>query len=318
MEDSGFSCILPKKFPTQLEFATGGLVSQKPFVCGGDATNEGRPPIQDCYTLKEEGSWKKDKESILSTGRHFARSVVMNDELVIVGGKTGWPSAGKILTTIEVAKPNKAPRTLSGIELPVDTYTSCIVPWDANTFMIIGGNPSRETYNYNYHDSSKRTYFVDMTDNTVTDGPDLINARFRHACSEMTVKGEKFIIVTGGLGLGGSGGMPSKTSTEYLSKSNYDLNSESNGGWQVGTDLPVPIYDHQMVSSPDNQYVYTIGTAGWCNSVRCNTKEIYKYSCNGRIIDCEWTKIETQLKYGRTGHVAFAIPNFLANKLCKK
>ena len=69
-------------------------------MCGGDATNEGRPPIQDCYTLKEEGSWKKDKESILSTGRHFARSVVMNDELVIVGGKTGWPWGGKILTTI--------------------------------------------------------------------------------------------------------------------------------------------------------------------------------------------------------------------------
>ena len=133
---------------------------------------------------------------------------------------------------------------------------------------------------------------------------DLINARFRHACSEMTVNGEEFIVVTGG--------NPVKQSTEYLSKSNYDLNSESNGGWQVGTDLPVPIYDHQMVSSPDKQYVYTIG-----NDETSYNKDIYKYSCNGDITQCGWTKIETQPHYGRERFVAFAIPNSLANKLCE-
>ena len=126
--------------------------------------------------------------------------------------------------------------------MPVETHSSCIVPWDDNTFMVIGGNPSSSGYT---KDSKIGTYLVNLNDNTVTVGPALINARFRHACSEMTVNGEEFIVVTGG--------NPVKQSTEYLSKASF------NDGWKEGADLPVPLHDHQMVSSPDKQYVYTIG-----------------------------------------------------------
>ena len=184
---------------------------------------------------------------------------------------------------------------MKDITLPVETHSSCIVPWDANTFMVIGGNPSSSGYT---KFSQIGTFLVNLNDNTVTVGPALINARFRHACSEMTVNGEEFIVVTGG--------NPVKQSTEYLSKASF------NDGWKEGTDLPVPLHDHQMVSSPDKQYVYTIG-----NDATSYNKDIYKYSCNGDITQCGWTKIETQPHYGRERFVAFAIPDSLANKLCE-
>ena len=178
--------------------------------------------------------------------------------------------------------------------MPVETHHSCIVPWDANTFMVIGGNPDP-----GYSTTSQiGTFLFNLNDNTVTIGPALINARFRHACSEMTVNGEEFIVVTGG--------NPVKQSTEYLSKASF------NDGWKEGADLPVPLHDHQMVSSPDKQYVYTIG-----NDETSYNKDIYKYSCNGDITQCGWTKIETQPHYGRERFVAFAIPDSLANKLCE-
>ena len=65
-----------------------------------------------------------------------------------------------------------------------------------------------------------------------------------------------------------------------------------------------------MVASSDGQNLYTIGN-------RYARQDIYRFSCNKSIKDCEWTKIETQLQYGRDGAVAFNIPESLAKKLCK-
>ena len=66
-----------------------------------------------------------------------------------------------------------------------------------------------------------------------------------------------------------------------------------------------------MVASTDKQYLYMIG-----NSVWRHRHEIYRFSCNGSISDCEWAKIDTELAYGRYMHLAFPIPNALVNKLC--
>ena len=66
-----------------------------------------------------------------------------------------------------------------------------------------------------------------------------------------------------------------------------------------------------MVASADKQYLYMIG-----NYVSGHRHEIYRFSCNGSINDCEWAKIDTELAYGRYQGVAFPIPNALVNKLC--
>ena len=275
--------------------ATGGLVGQVPFVCNYGA----------CYYLQQNGSWKKDP---VATGRNWAAtgSAVIHDKLVIAGG---WISGS--VSSILLASPNTRTTTFSK-SLPHAKYGACIVPWDVDTFYVIGGSSG-----------GSNTYFFNMKRNTRTNGPSLLKGRKYHSCAEMIVNGESFIIVTGGAGSGIS------SSTEYLAKSNLG------NGWKrgknitdllctdathtillLGADFPsgsyVHGYDHShhdMVASYDKSFLYTIGNAG-------SLKDIHKYSCSGSITNCKWTKINVQLKYGRRSTVAFTIPEALATKLC--
>ena len=63
-----------------------------------------------------------------------------------------------------------------------------------------------------------------------------------------------------------------------------------------------------MVASADKQTLYTIGFG---------QQDIYRFACNQSIKDCEWTKMDQTLQYGRYAAVAFSIPDSLAKKLCK-
>ena len=82
-------------------------------------------------------------------------------------------------------------------------------------------------------------------------------------------------------------------------------------GFILGVDLPVRIYAHEMVASKDNKVLYTIG-----NLYPDNDKDIYKFACTNSITNCSWTKISTELQYGRQWTVAMSIPNALSDKLC--
>ena len=75
----------------------------------------------------------------------------------------------------------------------------------------------------------------------------------------------------------------------------------------LGVDLPVNIQEHEIVASKGN--LYTIGNL-------FSPKDIYKFECTNSITDCSWTKIPTQLQYGRYWTVAMPIPDELANALC--
>ena len=140
-----------------------------------------------CYTLQENGAWKQDRTASLNTARYYAASgsVIMRNKLVIAGGHNGNP-----LSSIELASPNARTTTLPR-GLPRGLWSSCIVPWDANTFMVIGGISSSGA-------SRRETYFITPSNKTVTNGPKLQNARGYVACHDMIVNGEEFIIVVGG------------------------------------------------------------------------------------------------------------------------
>ena len=262
---------------------------------------------QACYALQEDGSWKEE-EATLSKGRMWygSGSVVLNDELVIARGLGSFRDS--MSTSIEVVggRITKA-RTLEGIKLPVETtFGSCIVPWDTDTFLVIGGNLDDATIPHPKY-SQKATYFVNIEKKTVIKGPDLKKARYYHACGEMIVDGEEFIVVTGGYGGYFEG---TQKSTEYLSKASFVF---ENGGWQIGADLPVPILYHQMVSSPNKQFLYTIG-----NRYDTYSKDIYRYACPTKDIKkCQWNKINTKLKNGRRRLVAFPIPNSMVKRICQ-
>merc|ERR1711862_814290 len=244
----------------------GGLVGHVPFVCNSGS----------CYALQQSGSWQKDR---YATGEKNAAigSMVLHNKLVIAGG------SGRRLSTIKVASPNT--RTTLSVRLPVETSSSCIVPWDDNTFMVIGGFTS--------DGATTRTYFVNMNTERLTNGPSLLKARGHMGCNEIIVNGESYIIVAGGTG--------ASASTEYLSK------SSTGNKWKTGPNLPTRLGVSRTVVSTDKRSLHTFGNG---------RKNIYQFSCSGGITTCKWIENAVQLKNKRWYFVAFTIPDTLAYKLC--
>ena len=154
--------------------------------------------------MKEDGAWKS--EANLNTARRSAStgSVIIKNKLVIAGGHDGAN-----LATIEVVAPNAKAKTLP-IKLPVAMHAPCIVPWDTDTFMVIGGQDGSQR---------KQTLFIHTANNSFTEGPNLQTARHWTGCNTINVGGEDYIIVAGGEGA-------SSKSTEVLQKANYG------SGWE--------------------------------------------------------------------------------------
>ena len=213
VEDSNFRCTNIEQFPVKLYGATGGLMNgQTPFICGGlfEVYINGWTYSNDCYQLNQAGSWAKDQRATLTTARRYVGygSVVLNNNLILTGGYNGIR-----LSSIEMLSPNTTPKTLS-VQLPTGFSSHCQVPWDSETFFVIGG----------WTDSRRRdeSYFINVKTNQRTNGPSLNIARDSHACGELEVNGRTFIIVTGGYNGDGL------RSTEILDKNNVGQ------GWKTG------------------------------------------------------------------------------------
>ena len=219
MENPSKSCMV-KPFPEGLIFATGGLIGDNiPFVCSGckkGTDHRSCKHSKACYTLQTNGTWMEDKKAALISGRgetdrFMSGSVVLSKKYLVIAATQDYGSV-----TLDLASP-QSETTKFDVEMAIDFDTknqasrqfkgSCIVPWDENTLMIIGG----------YY-TKKKTFFIHMGNKASTKGPELNNGRYDHACHEMVVKGEEFIVVTGGYG--------ASRSTEYLSKKSY------NNGWK--------------------------------------------------------------------------------------
>ena len=201
LEDPSFQCEVGQ-YPRDAYAAVGGMIGQTPFVCGGH--DGGR--IKNCYSLQENGDWQEDPVAILGeNGRWNAADgdVVLHDQLVLVGGAS-------YKKTMELAGLNTEVKMLD-IELPIGRGWGCVARWDDDTFIVVGG----------YH-SKDDTYFVNIINKTITDGPKLLQGRHYIACHEMKVNDEEYIVVTGGFRQT-DGWL--KT-TEMLSKSNFGK------GWQ--------------------------------------------------------------------------------------
>jgi len=136
VEDSSFSCTNIGQFPIKLAGATGGLINgQTPFICGGAAYINRWTYFNDCYQLNQAGSWAKDQRATLTTARRYVGygSVVLNNNLFLTGGYNG-----NYLSSIEMLSPNTSAQTLS-VQLPTGFSSHCQVPWDSETFFVIGG-----------------------------------------------------------------------------------------------------------------------------------------------------------------------------------
>ena len=204
LQDPLYHCEIPK-FPIQMNGATGGLINGTPMLCGG-FSYDSRTYLDTCHILQENGEWIQDGIASLTTNRYLAGSVVMNGQLVMVGGYNG-----KYLSSIELVSPNTPSMTLP-INLP-QGIQPCVIRWDDQTIMVIGGY-------IGFNEYIAETYFVDLVNETISPGPKLNKKRSHHACAEMIVNGQDAIVVTGGY--------DAKISTEILVKSNL------RNGWQMG------------------------------------------------------------------------------------
>ena len=218
VEDSNFSCTNIERFPIKLSGATGGLMNGKtPFICGGMAFINGEGGYSnDCHQLTEAGSWAKDQKASLTTERAYAgygTMAVLNNNLFLIGGY--YNNLGYLAST-EMLSPDTTSKTLS-VELPTGISSHCQVPWDSETFFVIGGWTGSRTRD--------ESYFINVKTNQRTNGPSLNIARSSHGCGELEVNGRTFIIVTGGWH-----GAPLR-STEILDKNNFGQ------GWQKGKNL---------------------------------------------------------------------------------
>ena len=111
--------------------------------------------------------------------------------------------------------PNTTAKNLS-VQLPTEISSHCQVPWDSETFLVIGGFDGSSRY---------ETYFINVITNQLTNGPSLNTARWRHACGELEVKGKTYIVAAGGNDGGGL------RSTEVLDKDKVGQ------GWRKGKNL---------------------------------------------------------------------------------
>ena len=221
LEDPSFSCTNAKKFPIGGDRASGALLDNELMICGGwhSKVFDGITLENSCYVMQYEDDplWIKDQSAILNNGRFRSGSVVLNNQLVMAGGE-GLKSEGttEFLTTIELVSPEAGSRTLTS-KLPMALSSACIVPWDANSVMVIGGLAMIK----GQFERRRETYIIDIFNDEIKNGPSMVFPRQDHACQEIVVKGEVYIVVVGGnSGLG--------PTTEYLVKSNLDR------GWSKG------------------------------------------------------------------------------------
>ena len=184
-------CPKIKPFPfDRLYGASGGIVDGSPMICGGYGH---RGSVTTCHSLNQNGHWIEDQTSKVNPGRGYSGSVVMKNQLLMVGGSTPGirhDYQSTWLNSIQALKPNTRPTTLA-MQLPLGYLDkSCVVPWNDETFFVIGGESSEKN-------RERRTYFVNIENERVTPGPALHSSRKDHGCSEIMVQGQPYIIVGG-------------------------------------------------------------------------------------------------------------------------
>ena len=173
-ENSSQNCQDGIPYTLEVYGAVGGLLGEKPVVCGG------LPANSVCYTLDEE--WTRIPAI---SGRYHAASVQLGSDLWITGGNPG-PNPPTMSTEIVLEDGT----VLDGLDLPMPLTGHCIIAIDNTTIMLIGG--------FDGENFRKETYFLES--GFWRQGPDLQIARDTHTCGILkdTDTFEEYLIVAGG------------------------------------------------------------------------------------------------------------------------
>ena len=163
-------------FPIELQNASGGLLDQKPTICGGYDGNDYR---NECWQLINN-QWKP--MFYLKTKRSNHASLVINNQLIISGGYDG----NQRLSSTEIISNG---RTLDGPELQLPLAAHCMVNYNSVIYIIGGKTNSGAT---------AQTWIHSYDMKFIRDGPKMTSARSSHGCATLNIKNKETIIAVGG------------------------------------------------------------------------------------------------------------------------
>lgn len=155
LADPSNKCSPIETFTIETSGGSGALVNDSPFVCSGYIRNsQGKAQTTSCYILGLDG---KQTEVNLLVSREWAASIAIGPETMwVTGGLHHEPGdfMGTRMSSTEVI--DVSGNVENGPELPVHVWGHCIVPYNEDSFMIIGGITTEEF-------SSKSSFIYDQS-----------------------------------------------------------------------------------------------------------------------------------------------------------
>ena len=266
------------------QFPYGALLQKSlPVVCGGYSN-------QDCVVIGRDTSTPLVD---LTFPRPESASVLIDDStLWITGAEWGEGLGNSEFVTIES---DGSAQSILGPDLPMQVFGHCMAKIDDNTYFLSGG------YRLDTDSiATKATFFYDMTSETWTTGPNMIESRAHHSC-------EVFMNpATNHLNIVLMGGYDYDFQTTLVQTELLDMDGGANG-WTYGPRVPQAVRNPASVSLGNS--VVLIG--GLLGSELSSSDQLNELVCDADSW-CSWVTLEQTLKHPRWGHVAMLIPDDLA------
>ncbi len=287
LDNPNNKCENLEPFPISVSGATGHLFhGNNALICGG-STHGGSS--NECYLF----AGNPFPVLIMQEHRWYPTSVILDEgrTIWIVGGRK-WEDNGdhrdhdssEILDTTRWT-------TKSGPSMPDGLAGHSLVQINSNKVMLMGGYDGSVHYN--------TTWFFDFRSKNWTRGPDLNIGRtsFAYGLIRDSSTVIDIVIVSGG---------HSNSQNEINSTEMWVVDSEN---WIMGPGLPFSFDGAAGVVTADGKSLILIGGDDR-NDTELQT--LYMLQCFN--LDCEWTKMEQELKVARHSMVAMLIPE--ANVTC--
>jgi len=262
-------------FPYIAEGIIGEIIQQDyPLICGGEG-------IKQCYSYKN-GNWQE--EASLAESRRYASSapspLPTNPFSMMISGGNYPPTSSAVYFSDEKWKALP--------DLPTEVSSHCIVKVSSSIVMVIGG--------YYNEQRSKKTFLLDTNENVWKEGPSLLQERDSFSCGQIRSaknSSEFSIIVAGGY------------NGAYLSTT--EVLDQSNGEWRQGPALPFAICCNELVEDADGGVVLV---GGYVEDMPY-LDTLFHLTHAGE--DGKWEELPHKLQIGRNRHIAFMVPDHLAN-----
>ncbi len=274
VESDKVTCQNYPSYPLLVLGATGGLIKNEPFICGGQREQQVMERIDHCYTLTQDNAKLTAQMSI---ARSSAKSIVINDETLFLTGGFNETMEGKKLALSEFVTPNQPSK--SGPELPYSVYLHCFIKVNASMAIVAGGRASGDF-------NKRKTLFFDIVRINFKTGPKLNEAREFQSCGRLNVDGTSYIVAIGGSG--------SKT-VEVWRSTTEDL-------WTKGPDFPTSekatCCGETITGRDGNWLLYLAG----------NSINVHKFTLDSDKGQFKWSMLESKRSVARARFVAIELP----------